>query len=78
LSFRDIEDLPAERRPDISYETVSRWVTKFGSAFGRELRRRRPRPTGRWHMDGNVVTIAGKRFWLCRVSQMKNIRRSMI
>ena len=66
LSYRDIEDLLAERGLDISYETVRRWVTKFGPLFARELRHRRPRPTGRWHMDEMVMTIAGKRFWLWR------------
>ena len=66
LSYRDIEDLLAERGLDISYETVRRWVAKFGPLFARELRRRRPRPTGRWHIDEMVVTIANKRFWLWR------------
>jgi len=66
LSYRDVEDLLAERGLDISYETVRRWVTKFGPLFARELRRSRSRPTGRWHMDEMVVTIAGKRFWLWR------------
>jgi transposase-like protein len=66
LSFRDIEDLLAERGLDISYETIRCWVAKFGPLFARELRKRRPRPTGRWHMDEMVVTIAGKRFWLWR------------
>ena len=66
LSYRDSEDLLAERGLDISYETVRRWVAKFGPLFARELRRRRPRPTGRWHLDEMVVTIAGKHFWLWR------------
>ena len=30
LSFRDVEDLLAERGLDVSYETVRRWVLKFG------------------------------------------------
>jgi transposase-like protein len=54
LSYRDIEDLLAERGLDISYETVRRWVAKFGPRFARELRRRRPRPSGRWHLDESV------------------------
>jgi transposase-like protein len=66
LSYRDIEDLLAERGLDISYETVRRWVAKFGPLFARELRKRRPRPTGQWHLDEMTVTIAGKRFWLWR------------
>jgi putative transposase len=66
LSYRDVEDLLAERGLDVSYETVRRWVLKFGPLFARELRRRRPRPTLRWHLDEMAVMIAGTQFWLWR------------
>jgi transposase-like protein len=66
LSYRDVEDLLAERSLDVSYETVRRRVLKFGPLFARELRRRRPRPTARWHLDEMAVTTAGRRFWLWR------------
>ena|ERR1700722_11254920 len=66
LSFRDVEDLLAERGLDVSYETVRRWVLKFGPLFARELRRRRHRPTWQWHLDEMAVLIAGRRFWLWR------------
>jgi putative transposase len=66
LSYRDVEDLLAERGLDESYETVRRWVLKFGPLFARELRRRRPRPTSRWHLDEMAVMIAGRQFWLWR------------
>ena len=56
----------AERGLDISYETVRRWVLKFGPAIARRLRRRRPRPSDRWHLDEMVVRIAGKRMYLWR------------
>ena len=51
---------------DVSYETVRRWLLKFGPLFARELRRRRPRPTPRWHLDEMAVRIAGAQFWLWR------------
>ena len=66
LSFRDVEDLLAERGLDVSYETVRRWVLKFGPLFAEELRRRRPRPTSRWHLDEMAVLIGGRRFWFWR------------
>jgi putative transposase len=66
LSFRDVEELLAERGFDISYETVRRWVRKFGPQFARQLRARRPRPSYQWHLDEMVVTIGGKRRWLWR------------
>jgi transposase-like protein len=66
LSFRDVEDLLAERGLDVSYETVRRWVLKFGPLFAKELRRRCHRPTSHWHLDEMAVLIAGRRFWLWR------------
>ena len=66
LSYRDVEDLLAERGLDVSYESVRRWVLKFGPLFARELRRRRHRPTSRWHFDEMAVLIGGEQFWLWR------------
>ena len=66
LSYRDVEDLLAERGLEVSYETVRRWVLKFGPGFARRLRRSRPRPSDRWHLDEMVVPIAGKRMYLWR------------
>src|ERR1700756_4145608 len=51
LSYRDVEDLLAERGFDVSYETVRSWVLKFGPVIARRLRQRRPRPSDRWHVD---------------------------
>ena len=62
LSYRDVEDLLVE----VSYETVRRWVLKFGPLIARKLRQRRPRPSDRWHLDEMVVRIAGKRMYLWR------------
>src|SRR3984957_15468824 len=66
LSYRDVEDLLAERGLDVSYETVRRWVLKFGPMIARNLRRRHSRPSDRWHLDEMVVRIAGKHMYLWR------------
>src|SRR5499427_6215371 len=58
LSYRDVEELLAQRGLDISCETVRRRVLKFGPAIARRLRQRRPRPSDRWHLDEMVVRIS--------------------
>jgi len=68
LSYRDVEELLAERGLDISYETVRCWVLKFGPVIARRLRRCRPRPSNRWHLDEMVVRIAGQRMYLWRAA----------
>ena len=72
LSYRDVEDLLAERGVDVSYETIRRWSLKFGQAYARKLRQSRPRPDDRWHLDEVFSSINGKRMfyggrWTARV-----------
>ena len=71
LSYRDVEELLAERRLDISYETVRCWVLKFGPVIARRLHRCRPRPSNCWHLDEMVVRIAGERMYLWRAVETK-------
>ncbi len=66
LSFRDVEDLLAERGLDVSYETVRRWVHKFGHSYARRLRRFRPGSDDRWHLDEMFVAIRGRQMYLWR------------
>ena len=66
LSVRDVEELMAQRGILVSRETVRCWVNKFGPLIAANLRRRRARPTGRWHLDEMVVKIAGHRMYLWR------------
>jgi len=66
LSYRDIEDLLAERGLDISYETVRRWFLKFGPGIAHNLRCSRPTPSDCWHLDEMILMIRGKKHWLWR------------
>ena len=65
LSFRDIEDLLAERGITVSYETVRRWVNHFGP-IAAELRKRRPKPHTIWHLDEVYLKIDGRMAYLWR------------
>jgi transposase-like protein len=56
----------AERGLDVSYETVRRWVLKFGSTIAANLRRARPKPSDHWHLDEMAVFIRGQQHWLWR------------
>jgi hypothetical protein len=66
LSFRDVEDLLAEREIAVSYETVRRWVNHFGPMIAADLRKRRPRPGAIWHLDEAYLKIAGRMVYLWR------------
>lgn len=66
LSFRDVEELLAQRGIEVSYETIRCWTLKFGPLIAANLRRRRFLPSGRWHLDEMVVKIRGRRMYLWR------------
>jgi putative transposase len=61
LSLRDVEEILAERGIDVSYEAIRDWCRKFGMQIARNLKRRRPTPSPRWHLDGMVSSfVAGR------------------
>ncbi|MEP2679369.1 MULTISPECIES: IS6 family transposase [Roseobacteraceae] len=66
LSTADVEDLLAARGVIVSRETVRLWVNRFGRHFADCIRRDRPRPNDKWHMDEVVITIRGMKHWLWR------------
>jgi transposase-like protein len=64
FSLRDVEDLLAERGLEVSYETIRRWVAKFGTAYAKRLKAGRPKP--HWHLDEMFVSIGGRAMYLWR------------
>ena len=66
LSTADVEDLLAERGVIVSRETIRLWVNRFGAHFAACIRRDRPKPNDKWHLDEVVITIRGKKHWLWR------------
>ena len=66
LSFRDVEDLLAERGVEVTYETIRLWCGKFGPDYARKLRRRQGRLGDTWFLDEVFVSIRGRRHYLWR------------
>jgi putative transposase len=74
LSFREVEEMMLARGVVLSYETIRRWCDKFGQAYANQLRRRRPRPGDKWHLDEVFVKINGVTHFLWRaVDQHGNV-----
>ena len=66
LSFRDVEELLAERGIMVSYETVRRWVNHCGPMIAAGLRKRRPKPHTTWNLDEVYQKIDGRLVYLWR------------
>ena len=66
LSFRDVEDLLAERGVTVSYEAIRHWCQTFGLDYARRLRRGRGRMGDTRYLDELFVTMQGRRHYLWR------------
>src|SRR4029079_9249184 len=66
LRYRDVEELLAERGVVVTDETIRRWSQKFGQTYANALRRRRPRPGDKWHLDEVFIRINGVQHSLWR------------
>jgi putative transposase len=74
LSLRDVEELMVARGVAVSYETIRSWCATFGPDYAAQLRRRRPRPGDKWHLDEVFVKINGTTHYLWRaVDQHGNV-----
>jgi transposase, IS6 family len=66
LSYRDREEIMAERGLSVDHVTIWRWVQRFAPILNRRLRREIRRPNGPWRVDETYVRIAGNWAYLCR------------
>ena len=74
LSLRDISEMMLERGVVVSHETVRQWCAKFGQGYANQLRRWRPRPGDKWHVDEVFIRTKGKHHYLWRaVDQDGNV-----
>jgi len=66
LSFREVQEMMLARGVTVSHETIRQWCVKFGQTYAKGLRRRRPRPGDKWHLDEVFIKINGKTHYLWR------------
>ena len=52
LSLREVELILATRGVVVSYETIREWSLRFGQAYAKKLKQRRPQPGDKWFLDG--------------------------
>jgi IS6 family transposase len=66
LSYRDVEELLAERGVTVDRVTVYRWVQRFTQEFIEAARPCRHAPGDRWFIDETYVKVAGRWTYLYR------------
>lgn len=60
LSYRDIEEMMAERRFSVDHSTINRWVLYYSPQLEAAFRRKKKRTGGRWRMDESYIKVKGQ------------------
>ncbi|MEL7051142.1 MAG: hypothetical protein AAGM45_05090 [Cyanobacteria bacterium J06588_5] len=57
LSFRDIEKMMLYRGITVTDEAIRGWCLKFAQGYANQLRKQRPKPGNKWHLDEVAISI---------------------
>ena len=60
LSYRDLEEMMAERGLSVDHSTIARWVLHYAPILSRRIRREMRQPNRSWRVDETYVRVAGK------------------
>ena len=66
LSYRDLEELMAERGLQVDHSTIARWVLRYAPILSQRVRRHLRHPNRSWRVDETYVRVAGKWTYLYR------------
>ena len=66
VSYRDLEEIMAERGVQIDHATLNRWVIKYSPDIAKTAQIRKPPTVGSWRMDETYIKVKGKRSYLYR------------
>ena len=74
LSYRDIEELAAERGLFVDHSTIQRWVVHYAPQLEAAFRKNNKRkPNGSWRMDDTYLKLKGKDIYLYRAVCLKKL-----
>jgi len=73
LSLRDVELILEARGVMVSDKSIREWSLRFGRLFANALKRRRPKPGGKWHLDQVFIRIRGKVHYLWRAVNQNGV-----
>ena len=66
LSYRNLEEMMAERGLQVDHSTIARWVLSYAPVLNERIRAEMRRPTGSWRVDETYIRVAGQWTYLYR------------
>ena len=66
VSYRDLEEIMAERGVQVDHATLNRWVVKYSPSIAKTAQQKKQPAAGSWRMDETYIKVKGKWMYLYR------------
>ena len=66
LSYRDLEEMMAERGLSLDHSTIARWVLRYAPILSQRIRCEMRKPNRSWRVDETYIRVAGRWAYLYR------------
>jgi len=73
ISYRDLEEMMAERGLEIDHTTMYRWVQHYAPKLMKRLEWYKRRYSNRWHLDETYIRVKGEWKYLYRAIDAQGI-----
>ena len=60
VSYRDLEEIMAERGVSVDHATLNRWVVRYSPLIADEAKKRKQSVAGSWRMDETYIKVKGQ------------------
>ncbi len=77
LSYRDLEEMMAERGVEVDHSTINRWVLKYAPELDKRIRPHLKPTNDSWRVDETYIKIKGVWKYLYRAVDSKGNTRSL-
>ena len=66
LSYRNLEEMMAERGLTVDHSTIARWVLRYAPILNERIRSEMRNPNRSWRVDETYIRVAGQWTYLYR------------
>src|SRR5690606_34238243 len=66
VSYRDLQEIMAERGIEIDHATLNRWVVRYAPQIADQAQKRKRPTLGSWRVDETYIKVKGKWTYLYR------------
>ena len=78
VSYRDLEEIMAERGVSVDHATLNRWVIRYSPRIAEEAKKRQQPVADSWRMDATYIKVKGQWTYLYRAIDNRGLPSKVV